>query len=214
LPAGERPRFTAKKRFKLEYDADDVPTDDIADVELWGTHDGGKTWLKWGTDPDKLSPIDVEVETEGVFGFRIVIVHHSGIAGHTPRAGDSADIWIGVDGTLPTVRLGNIAYGKRFDAGKLQIQWQAADDWLGPRPITLLYSPSADGPWNKVAESLENSGEYLWRVEPSVPRRIHLKIEVRDEAGNLAEDKTAEPIELEGLAPRGRIRGLSEESQP
>jgi hypothetical protein len=208
LPANADPSFTTKKRFKLDYDSDGIPASDIAAVELWGTHDAGKTWLKWGADPDRQSPFEVEVEQEGAFGFRIVLVHRNGMAGHTPRAGDAADIWVGVDGTLPVAKFGSVAYGKGASSGQLQIQWTASDDWLASRPVTLSYSTDPQGPWTSLATGLANTGQYFWRVEPSVPRRIYLKLEVRDQAGNVAEDRLPDLIELEGLAPHGRIKGL------
>ncbi len=208
VPPGEQPSFTTKRRFKLDYDADDVPLEQIADVELWGTHDAGKTWLKWGVDPDRQSPFEVEVDKEGVFGFRVVIVHQNGMAGHTPRAGDAADIWIGVDGTAPLAKFGSVAYGKGHSSGQLEIHWTASDDWLATRPVTLSYATDPQGPWTTIATGLANTGQYFWRVEPSVPRRVYLRLEVRDHAGNVTEDRLAEIIELEGLVPRGKIRGL------
>jgi nucleotide-binding universal stress UspA family protein len=210
LPAGEQPSFTNKLQFKLDYDSDDVPLEQIAAVELWGTHDGGRTWLKWGEDADKQSPFEVEVEHEGVFGYRIVVVHKNGMASHAPRAGDAADIWVGVDTARPEVKLRSVAFGKGHQAGHLIIHWDATDQWLTPRPITLLYAIEPQGPWSTVAAGLANSGEYLWRVEPSVPRRIYLKVEARDLAGNLTEDQLPSPVELEGLVSRGRIRAVIE----
>lgn len=210
LPPGERPSFTNKKRFKLDYGTDDIPPEQIRTVELWGTHDGGRTWLKWGDDPDRQSPFEVEVEEEGVFGYRVVIVHENGMASHAPRPGDTADIWVGVDTTLPEGRITTATFGKGINSGQLQIQWQASDAWLLARPITLSYASEPQGPWTTLAGGLANTGQYFWRVEPSVPRRVYLKLEVRDAAGNLTEHKLAEPIELEGLAPQGRIRGVVE----
>lgn len=209
LPIGEHPRFTTKKRFKLEYDSAEVPQDQIAAVELWGTHDAGKSWLKWGADPDRQSPFEVEVEAEGVFGYRIVVVHKNGMAGLTPRSGDAADIWVGIDGVAPVAKFGNVAFGKGINAGQIDIQWSASDEWLVARPVTLSYAAAPEGPWTTIAASLANTGQFFWRVEPSVPRKVYLKLEVRDEAGNVTEDKLPEPLELEGLIPRGKIKGIS-----
>ncbi len=209
LPLGEHPRFTKQKRFKLDYDSAEVPQDQIADVELWGTHDAGKTWLKWGADPDRQSPFEVEVEAEGVFGYRIVVVHMNGMAGLTPRPGDAADIWVGVDGAPPVAKFGNVAFGKGLNAGQVDIQWTASDEWLLARPVTLSYATAPEGPWTTLAAGLANTGQFFWRVEPSVPRKIYLKLEVRDEAGNITEDKLPEPLELEGLIPRGKIKGFA-----
>jgi hypothetical protein len=208
VPDGQQPSFTIKKRFKLDYDSDNIPVEDIAAVELWGTHDGGKSWLKWGADPDRQSPFEIEVEQEGAFGFRILLVHRNGMAGHVPRSGDSADIWVGVDATLPVAKFGSVAYGKGANSGQLQIQWTASDEWLASRPITLSYATDPQGPWSPIAAGLANTGQYFWRVEPSVPRRVYLRLEARDQAGNVADDRLPEVIELEGLIPQGRIRGI------
>jgi hypothetical protein len=42
-----------------------------------------------------------------------------------------------------------------------------------------------------------------------VPKRALLRIEVRDEAGNLGSYQLNEPINLQGLNPAGRIRGFA-----
>ena len=55
---------------------------------------------------------------------------------------------------------------------------------------------------------LANSGKYLWPIDSRVPQQIYLRLEVRDEAGNVGEHQLIDPINIEGLTPRGRIRGL------
>lgn len=205
----ERPRLTSSRRFSLEYDVESVGPDGLADVELWGTTDGGQTWLKWGSDTDKVSPFDVEVNGEARFGFRIVIVGRNGLASNAPQPGDAADIWIGVDQTKPTARLTAAAYGSGPQAGKLDIRWEAQDENLGPRPVTLSLSDRPDGPFTPIAAGIPNSGQYFWDFDPRSPRVIYLRLEVRDEAGNVAVDQMTEPIQVEGLAPKGRIRGFN-----
>jgi hypothetical protein len=208
-PLGQRPRLTNSRRFSLDYDVETVGPDGVSAVELWGTSDGGRTWAKWGDDPDRNSPFDVEVNNESTYGFRIVIVGKSGLATSAPQSGDAADIWVGIDATRPTAHLTGAAYGQGEAAGKLDIRWEASDGNLGPRPITLAISDRPDGQFTPIAAGLPNVGQYSWEFDPRSPRQIYLRLEVRDEAGNIAIDQLTEPIKVEGLEPKGRIRGFN-----
>lgn len=213
-PNGQRPRLTSSRRFSLEYDVETVGPEGVQAVELWGTVDGGRGWVKWGADPDKQSPFDVEVNNEAIYGFRIVIVGRNGLATSTPRAGDAADIWVGVDLTRPAARLTSAAYGQGAAAGKLDIRWEASDANLGSRPISLLASDRPEGPFSPLAAGLPNNGQYLWEFDPRSPRQIFLRLEVRDDAGNTAIDQLTEPIKVEGLEPKGRIRNFNPGPEP
>jgi hypothetical protein len=207
-PLGSRPRLTASRRFSLDYDVETVGPEGLADVELWGTSDSGRTWSRWGSDPDKQSPMDVEVNGEALYGFKVVIVGKSGLASTAPHAGDAADIWVGIDLTRPAARLVSAAYGQGNAAGKLDIRWEATDANLAARPVTILISDQPDGSFSPIAAGLPNSGQYFWDFDPRSPRLVYLRLEVRDEAGNVAIDQLTEPIKIEGLQPRGRIRGF------
>lgn len=213
-PLGQRPRLTNSRRFSLDYDVESVGPEGVSAVELWGTSDGGRTWAKWGADPDRVSPFDVEVNGEAIYGFRIVIVGKSGLATSAPKADDAADIWVGIDTTRPQSRLTGAAYGQGEAAGKLDIRWEAGDANLGPRPITLAIGDRPDGPFAPIAAGLPNTGQYFWEFDPRSPRQIYLRLEVRDEAGNVAIDQLTEPIRVEGLEPKGRIRGFNPAETP
>lgn len=204
----QRPRLTNSRRFSLEYDIQSVGPEGVSAVELWGTTDGGRTWSKWGQDPDRASPFDVEVNHEAVYGFRIVVVGKNGLATTTPQAGDAADIWVGVDLTRPNAKLTGAVYGQGDAAGKLDIRWQADDPHLGGRPVTILLGDRPDGPFTPIAAGLPNSGQYYWEYDPRSPRQIYLRLEVRDDAGNIAIDQLTDPIKVEGLEPKGQIRGF------
>jgi hypothetical protein len=208
-PLGQRPRLTNSKRFSLDYDIQTVGPEGVASVELWGTTDGGRTWAKWGADPDKTSPFDVEVNHEAQYGFRIAIVGKNGLATSTPQPGDAADICVGIDLTRPKARLSSATYGQGQAAGKLEIRWEANDLNLGSRPITLSMSDRPEGPFTPIAAGLPNTGLYYWEYDPRSPRQIYLRLEVRDEAGNIGIDQLTEPIKVEGLEPKGQIRGFN-----
>jgi hypothetical protein len=207
--SAQRPRLTSSRRFSLDYDVESVGPGGVSAVELWGTTDGGRTWLKWGSDPDRVSPFDVEVSSEAVYGFRIVIVSNNGLATSSPQPGDAADIWVSIDLTRPTARLTGASYGQGASAGKLDIRWEATDANLGQRPVTLAMSDRPDGSFVPIAAGLPNGGQYLWEFDPTSPRQIFLRLEVRDEAGNVAVDQLTEAIKVEGLEPKGRIRGFN-----
>lgn len=206
---GMRPRMTNTKRFSLDYDVETIGPEGVADVELWGTADQGRTWMKWGSDPDRVTPFEVEVSNEAIYGFRIVIVGRNGLASNTPQAGDAADIWIGVDLAKPRARLTGATMAGGDQAGKLEIRWDANDDHFGSRPITLAVSDRAAGPFTPIAAGLPNTGNYFWEFDPRIRRQLFIRLEAQDEAGNLSVDQLTDPILIEGLAPRGRIRDLA-----
>ena len=208
LPRGERPRMTSSKRFNLDYSVDAAGPAGVEKIELWVTRNGGRDWDLDRVDEDRESPLLVEVTDEGIYGFRVVIVGKNGLASQTPRSGDLADLWVGVDATKPTVEITSAAYGSEDHAGQLDIRWTASDDHLGSRPVTLSFSAQADGPWTTIAASLPNSGQYFWRVDSRVPDEFYLRLEVRDEAGNVAVHRLDQPLQSAGLTPKGSIRGF------
>lgn len=200
--------MTNAKKFELDYDVSSVGPQGVARVELWITRDGGQTWQAWATDPDRQSPMEVSLDQEGVYGFRVVVTGRNGLSGPIPTAGEMADVWIGIDTTTPAARLTAAKYGAGKQAGQLDIRWEADDVLLAARPVTLLFSETAHGPWTIVATGLPNTGNYNWAVDPRTPKSIYLRLEVRDEAGNLGVDQLREPIALEGLQPKARVKGI------
>ncbi len=204
------PLLVNTRQFALDYELHDIQADAIAEVQLWATDDGGAHWAQWGTDQDHASPVEVQVRQEGVFGFRVVVSHRNGFSSRPPINGDPADIWVQVDSTAPVVSLTSAVYGSGLTAGQIDIQWQASDPLLTPRPVSLYYSGSATGPWTPIERGLANTGAYQWRVPPSITSEFFLRIEVKDRAGNRSEHQLEQPIRIEGLLPRARIRAVRE----
>jgi hypothetical protein len=100
-------------------------------------------------------------------------------------------------------------YGQAQAAGKLDISWQADDLNLGTRPITLSIGDRPDGHFTPIAQAIPNTGHFLWEYDPRSPRQIYLRLEARDDAGNVAIDQLTEPIKVDGLEPKAQIRGFS-----
>jgi hypothetical protein len=200
-----QPMLVGSRSFALEYDVEQIGRSGISKVELWGTRDGGQTWRYYAQDDDNRSPLVVTVDEEGLYGFRIVVETADG-APLRPVSGDAPELLVGVDLRRPLTELTAIEPGAGNLADHLVLRWWAQDDNLEPRPISLFYSSRPAGPWSAVATSLENTGEYAWRVERHVPTRFYLRLEARDTAGNLAAFQTRDPIEFVAPAPSVRLR--------
>ncbi len=196
------------RTFELEYDVDAIGRSGIAKVELWATRDGGRTWSSMGVDTDNRSPHRTTVEAEGVYGYRITVQSGSGLGGRPPQPGDLPEVWIGVDLTQPSARLISAEAGTGDRAGEIIIRYEANDALLAARPVTLQFSTQPGGRWTTIASGLDNSGSYSWRFDNTVPDRVYLRLEVRDEAGNVAAFEAADPISLDRVLPQGRLRNV------
>ncbi len=208
LPEGVEPSWTNSRRLNLNYDIESVDPTGVKSVDLWVTQDGGRTWSSAGSDPDRKSPFTIEVNEDGEYGFRIVITSNGGLAGQPPKAGDAADLWIGVDTSQPAAEIISAPFGVADQAGHLTINWRATDQRLAERPIVLQFSQQAHGPWTTIADDLPNTGQYHWQVDASIPLQVYLRLEARDVAGNLAAHQLSRPISLAGLRPKAKIRGF------
>jgi len=206
LPPGERPRMINTRMFELDYDLESVGPSGISRVELWGTRDGGRTWRMFTVDDDNRSPISVSVDEEGIYGFRIVATSGAGLGQEPPKSGDLPSIWVGVDLTKPIAHITSAELGKGKEEGQLFIAWEAADKMLADRPVTLAFSQNPSGPWTTIATGLENTGRYTWTIDSRVPPLIYLRLEVRDEAVNLALCERKEPVALDQQRPSAKIR--------
>ncbi len=200
------PKLVGSRTFALEYDLDDAGSEGVARVELWGTRDGGQTWNRYTVDNDNRSPLIATVDSEGLYGFKILVQSATGAPITAPRSGEEPELWVSVDLHRPTVELTTIERGEGNLSDHLILHWRAQDNNLEAKPIGLFFSSRPTGPWSVIATNLENTGDYAWRVERYVPSRIYLRVEARDTAGNLAAFQTREPVEFNSVPTAGRLK--------
>jgi hypothetical protein len=196
-PNNNRPRMVNSRMFEIRYTVNLPNPTAAAKVELWGTLDGGKTWSSFGVDDDGRSPMVVSVKQEGIYGFRIVLPAPNDGGNQAPQPGETPQFWIGVDLTKPQAQL--LAAEPTTSGGntdQMLIRWQADDRMLAAKPISLLFSDSPGGPWMPIATNLANTGQYVWPLNRQLPSQLYLRLEVRDEAGNLTIHQTSHPVAL------------------
>jgi hypothetical protein len=198
-------------RFKLQYAVDDPGPNGPATLELWITQDGGRTWIRRGDDPDRVSPIDVDLGGEGTFGICLVARSASGLGDQPPAPNDPPQSWVEVDSTPPIIQLKPPQVGIGVNSGKVAIAWRASDLHLAPKSVSLFWRPDQPGAgWQPLADGQENVGQFVWTVPASAPPRFHLKVDAVDTLGHhgIAETTDMGPIVVDRSRPRSRIIGL------
>jgi hypothetical protein len=198
-------------RFKLQYAVEDAGPNGPATVELWITQDGGRTWIRRGDDPDRVSPFDVDLGGEGTYGLCLVARSASGLGDQPPAPGDPPQSWVEVDSTPPVVQLLPPQVGTGANSGKVAIAWRVSDLHLPTKSVTLFWradQPGAD--WQTLTDGLENAGQYVWAIPATVPQRFHIKVEAVDSVGHHGSAETTDmgPIMVDRSRPRSRIIGL------
>ncbi|MCE9607812.1 MAG: hypothetical protein K8U03_23240 [Planctomycetia bacterium] len=192
-----KPMLVNSPSFELDYDIEHLGNTPIAKVDIWGTRDRGRNWVLLGPDDDRRSPCAVNVEREGMYGFAVVVTAEGGVQGRIPQPGDVPEINVGVDLSKPKVRFTTAEPSTDGRPCAMQIKWDAADDHLGPQAVTLSYSAAPQGPWKPLVIGIGSSGVHLCEFDPQGPDYAYLKIEVRDEAGNIGSHTTTNAIPIE-----------------
>jgi hypothetical protein len=209
-PQGVPLRWINTAVFQLTYDTRALGNTGNLPVELWGTRDGGKSWRSFGRDPKGQSPMLVTAGDDGIYGFRMVVQTGPELAGRPPMAGEAPGIWIGIDRMRPVGRITKAQQGPGRDGDKLFIEWEASDNRaLAARPIVLAYSEGRGGPWHVLASGLENTGRYAWPLNPNLPPRVYLRLEIQDAAGNLGIYEAPEPVGLILSTPAAPLHDLN-----
>jgi hypothetical protein len=200
-------QITNSTQVDLDYEVTKYGQSGIRSVELYLTLDDGRTWRRYGDDPDCKSPMHVNLPGEGTYGLRIVVSSRAGLGGKPPVDGDLPQMHLKVDTTSPLVKLAPPQPDPhRHNA--LLLQWNCSDDDLALNPITLQWAERLDGPWQNIAADLANINHYTWQLAPGMPYRVYLRVLARDMAGNIGVDETPEAVLVDLVEPEGQILGL------
>ncbi|MBL8795726.1 MAG: hypothetical protein JNM56_17605 [Planctomycetia bacterium] len=212
-PAQPAVRMVNSKRISLNYKIDDVGPSGVAAIELWYTQDA-RTWNKHGEDTNAKPPYVVDVNDEGLYGFSLVARSGVGLSDRAPQMGDQPHIWVEVDLTRPVVRLLAADVGRGPETGNLSIAWSASDKNLTRQPISLSFSESGEGEWKPIAQNLDNTGRYVWRMPPSgVPFRFHIRVDAADKAGNVGSAQTTQHVIVDLAKPKPTILDVGSASK-
>ncbi|MBS0205291.1 MAG: hypothetical protein JSS49_20500 [Planctomycetes bacterium] len=198
-------RVVNSRRFQVGYTVDDVGPSGIGAVELFITQDQGRKWWKYGDDPDRRSPFDVEVPQDGEYGFSIRVRSGVGLTNDPPLPGEPPSIVVAVDQTPPTVELLSAQQGQGSSSNRVQVRWRISDEHLASKPVSVYYSMARNGPWEPVSGWTDDQGGLEWTVVAGMPPQFYVRVVARDIAGNTAKAESTQPILVDMSRPTARI---------
>jgi hypothetical protein len=191
------------RTFDIAYEVNDaaLPLDS---VQLWYTQDEGQTWVEFGLDEDRQSPITFHAPDEGTFGFFLVMSNATGASSAAPTTGTPPQEEVLVDFTPPVVQLHALRTTSSLGETVVQIRWTAIDTQLSARPIEIAYRRPPDTRWVAIGgDPLANTGRYDWRVPDSFTGTVSVRVTVSDLGGHRADSET-QTIEV-GRSPATRV---------
>jgi hypothetical protein len=211
--AGVKPAGTSglvnSTRFRIEYQIRSVGPSGIRAVHVYITEDGGRKWWHYDLDPDRQSPFDVEVPADGTYGFAFRVENGAGVMASPPQPGEPPAVTVTVDQTAPVVQLLPLDRSKGDVAGMIQLRWTAQDRALAERPVSLFYSSQRSGPWTPIERDLPNNGSYNWLLPTLADAdRVYVRIEVRDQAGNVGVQESERPLVIDLSRPAVDVLGV------
>jgi len=195
------------RQVSIDYEIDNQGPSGIGKVELWMTHDDGKTWEKFTESTNAKPPLAIELRDDGIYGFRLVLQSKAGRQKPSPVPGELPEMRLELDTIPPAAELYQPEPDARLADG-LVLRWSATDRNLAPNPITLQWTDQPGKDWQTIAADLPNDGHYTWKMPKNIPYLVYLRLVVRDTAGNSNMAETPKPVCIDLIKPEGHLKGL------
>jgi len=218
-------KLVNQRQVQLDYEVGKMGPSGVGAVEVWTTLDEGESWTLASTESfaqtgmaltaNPASPvrnkIPLNLQREGIpQGFTLVAKSKAGLGRPSPQKGELAQIRLEYDTTAPEATLFS-PVPDPDQRNHLLLSWKASDKNLAINPVTIEWANQLEGPWHKIGNrELANTGRVSWLVPPGTPPTVHLRLTVKDQAGNLGVAQTQQPILVDLTIPEVNILGLSD----
>lgn len=203
------------RQVAIDFDVDRKGPSGVKKIEVYVTQDDGQTWYKYSETANTTPPLQLDLPPrDGLYGFCMVLWSGVGQSEGPPRAGDAPHFKLLVDRTLPQVSL----FEPVLDSNQpnaLLVRYKAADANLVPGSVSLYWKGRPDQPWQPLAAgsprpSAQFAGvqECSWTLPPDVPNSVYLRVTARDQAGNVGEFVTRDPVTVDLNKPVARVKAV------
>ncbi len=199
----------------IDFDVDRKGTSGVKKVEVYVTQDDGQTWFRYSESLNATPPLLLDLPgKDGLYGFCLVLYSGVGQTEGPPRPGDAPQFRLLVDRTAPQVMLYE-PVPDPTQPNALTLRYKAADANLVPGSVSLYWKARPDQPWQPLATGAARpSGQFAgvqecsWSLPPDVPNSVYLRVTARDQAGNVGEFVTRDPVTVDLNKPVARFKGV------
>ncbi len=198
-------RYVNSTMFRIGYHLQEIGPSGISQVDLYITEDDGQKWYHYGLDPDRVSPMEVTIPRDGAYGFSFRVTNGLGRKPIPPQPGEKPEVSMIVDRVAPAVQLDPLSYASPGSDHDVLVSWQIPDQDLADQSVALSYSVSPTGPWIPIFGWERNPGSFTWSVPPTLEQQFHVRLDVRDRAGNIARVISQKPFQIDRAQPRARV---------
>jgi hypothetical protein len=211
-------QYINQPEFVLEYEVSKVGPSGVGTVELYRTRDDGQNWEAFAYDAEIKGSAKgsrhqrivrfQEGESDGVYGFILLVKNRAGIGRNPPQPGDVPELRIELDTSAPEAQLFEPVPDPQHP-GQLLLRWKVADKNLTPTPVCLEWAEKRDGSWQVIGMDLPNDGSFSWKLPERMPVDVFLRLRARDLAGNETIAITPNPLPVDLHEPEGHLLKVS-----
>lgn len=205
------PGYTVKHlnstKVGIDYNIAKSGPSGVGRIEFWITGDLGATWQRANVATELGNHAEIILPGEGVYGIRMVGTNGHGFGGRAPMAGDQPTATFEVDLTAPVIQ--SLDVNSQLKSGALEIRWKATDKNLAGECVDLYYATQRGGPWEVIATRAPNTGLHSWPLPKNIAPQYFVRLEIRDQAGNMARTDSANPVSLDLQEPEINLVDLT-----
>ncbi len=179
-------QYSNRRRLLIEYVVNDATA--LTRVDLYYTLNSGLSWILYGSDPDRRSPMEFVANRDGLYGFKVASIDSAEKAEKPPLPGVKPDVMVRVDTAPPKVQLISPQPQDIWEPSTMRaISWVAEDESINiGRCVELEVAIGAPENWQTLARFLPSAGQHIWSIPKSENGKIYIRARAIDRAGNMA----------------------------
>jgi hypothetical protein len=180
-PAAESIHYSQKRDFFIPFQADDRR---IREVQLYVLVDKSRSWQPVATAAPSAAKFQFHADRDGWFAFSVRTVDTFGRPYPERPEQLQPSLKVCVDTVPPAVSL----RPAQPREGGVGVEWQITDDNLDLSTLRLEYRLAGASLWSPLAPQQLSAGQHAWN--PGTNSALEVRLQVKDKAGNIGEDKT------------------------